>query len=140
VGLIMKLSKLVLLTDGFRKLDRLRIDELAKIRLMAIRNGFWFKVLNRLERGLMTLALKVVKEIHSKVLAKALHSIVTKLLGALESKVSLLMRQVGASLVRKLSLIAQKWGNIFARNWPADQSFVRFLAVMHLNSPKMFKP
>ena len=133
----MKLPKLVSLTDGFRKPDRLRIDELAKIRLMAIRNGFWFKVLNRLERGLMTLALKVVKEIHSKVLAKALHSIVTRLLEALEGTVSLLMRQIGVPLAKKLSLIAQKWGNTLARKWSSDKSFVRFLAIMYLNNPKV---
>lgn len=134
----MKLSKLVSsFTGNFGKPDKLRIDELAKIRLMAIRNGFWFKILNRLERALITLTLKVAKEIHSKVLAQALHSIVTKLLKASESKVSRLIRQVGAPLAEKLSLIAQKWGNTIAQKWSLDKSFVRFLAIMYLNNPKV---
>lgn len=137
---MMKWSKLVMRAESFGKLARVRMDELARIKLMAIRRGVWFKVLNRLERGLMNLTFKVTKKIHSKILAKALRSIVRKLLEGLENKVGLLMQQIGSRLAEKLGLIAQKWGNNFARNWSCDKSFVRFLAVMHINNPEAFKP
>lgn len=132
-----KLSKLVLL-KGFRKPTALRRDELAKIRSIAIRRRVWFRVLNRLERGLINLTLKVTNKVRSKVLAKALHLIVRMLLEALESKVDLSVRRVGVPLAKKIGLIAQKWGNNSARKWPSNISFVRFLAVMHLNNPEVF--
>lgn len=134
-----KLSKLVLF-KSLGRLTSLRMDELAKIRSMAIRRRVWFKVLNRLERGLMNLTLKVTNKIRSKVLAKAIYSIVRRLLEALESKVDLSIRRVGVPLAKKLSLIAQKWGYNSAGNWSSDISFIRFLAVMHLNNPKVFAP
>lgn len=132
-----KLSKLVF----FKSLGRstsLRMDELAKIRSMAIRRRVWFKVLNRLERGLMNLTLEVTNKIRSRVLSKAIYSIVRRLLEALESKVDLSIRRVGVPLAKKLSLIAQKWGYNSAGNWASNISFIRFLAVMHLNNPKVF--
>lgn len=138
MSLIVKFSKLVMFAEGFGKPAELRMGELARIRLRAIRRGVWFKVLSRLERGLVNLTLKVADRVHSKVLAKALRSIVKKLLEALESEVSLLMRKVGAPLAEKLSLLAQRWGNTLARNWVRDKSFVRFLAVMHMNDSMVF--
>ncbi|MDH5266294.1 MAG: hypothetical protein OEW62_01295 [Candidatus Bathyarchaeota archaeon] len=134
-----KLPKLVVLRS-FGRLTSLRMNGLAAIRSMAIRRRVWFRVLNRLERGLMNLTLKVTTEVRSKVLAKAVYSIVMRLLEALESRVDLTMRRIGAPLAKKLSLMAQKWGNSSAGIWSSDISFVRFLAVMHLNSPKVFAP
>jgi len=48
---MMKWSKLVVRAESFGKVARIRMDELARIRLMAVRRGVWFRVLNRLERG-----------------------------------------------------------------------------------------
>jgi len=137
---MMKWSKLVMRTESFGKLSRIRLDELARIRSRAIRQGVWFRVLNRLERGLVDLALKVTKNVRSEVLAEALLSVVRKLQEALVSKVRLSIRQIGASLARKLSLIAQEWGNALARYWSSDRSFMRFLTIMHMNNPEVFKP
>jgi len=134
-----KLPKLVVLRS-FGRLTSLRMNGLAAIRSMAIRRHVWFRVLNRLERGLMNLTLKVTTEVRSKVLAKAVYSIVMRLQEALESRVDLSMRRIGAPLAKKLSLMAQKWGNSSAGIWSSDISFVRFLAVMHLNNPKVFTP
>ena len=137
---MMKWSKLVVCAESFGKVARIRMDELARIRLVAVRRGVWFRVLNRLERGLVNLTLQVTKKIRSNVLAKALYSVVRRLLEALESKVRLSIRQVGTLLARKLSLIAQEWGNTLARIWSYDRSFMKFLAVMHINNPGVFKP
>jgi len=53
--------------------------------------------------------------------------------GLLESKIARAMREIGFPLACKLSLFAQKWGNIDARDWAKDMGFVRYLAVMKLN-------
>lgn len=122
----------------FGRPTALRAAQLAKIRSTAIRQRVWFRVLNRLERGLINLTLKVTDKIRSKVLAKALHSIVNTLLEALESKIDLSIRHVGVPLAKKISQIAQKWGNNSAKKWSSDIFFVRFLAIMHLNNPRAF--
>lgn len=129
----MKLSNLVRRVEGSVELTRFKWDELARIRLTAIRRRVWFKVLSRLERGLIDLALKVTKEVHSKVLAKAIYSIVKKLLETLESKVTVLMRQIGAPLARELSRIARKWGNKSAHKWVNDFGFIQYLTIMKMN-------
>lgn len=135
--LVNKLSELVLF-KRFRRPTALKRDQLAKIRSIAMRRRVWFRVLNRLERGLINLTLKVTDKVRSKALAEALYSIVSTLLKALESKVDLSMRRVGVPLAKKISQIAQKWGNNSAEKWSSDIFFVRFLAVMHLNNPKTF--
>jgi len=137
---MMKWSKLIMRTKSFGKLSRIRLDELARIRSRAIRQGVWFRVLNRLDRGLVNLALKLTKSVRSEILAEALFSVVRKLQEAFVSKVRLSIRQIGAPLARKLSLIAQEWGNAIARYWMYDRSFMKFLTIMHMNNPEVFKP
>ena len=110
-------------------------NELAGIRARAMRRGVWFRVLTRAERGQMELTMRVVKRIRSFFLARVVTSIVEKLLDAMESRVSRLMREVGQSLARKLSGTAQEWGNGSAERWPRDSGFVQYLTIMHLNKP-----
>jgi len=131
---VTNLKELVVDIESYGKLGRFASDELARIRVMAIRRGVWFKVLSRLERGLVDLSLKVTEEIRSKILARAICSIVKKLLEALESKVGLLMRQMGVPLARKISQIAQNWGNKTAHAWANDLGFIRYLTIINVNT------
>jgi len=132
--LVANLKKLIAGMEGYGKLSRIASDELARIRLMAIRRGVWFKVLSRLERGLVDLSLKVTREIRSKILARAICSIMKKLLKALESKLKLRMRQIGAPLAEKISQIAQKWGNKTAHEWASNLGFIQYLTLMKVNA------
>jgi len=113
-------------------------EKLRKLKLKAIRRGVWFRVLSRVDRALVDLTMKVVDGVHSFRLAEALFSVVKKLEDALESRVSRALKEVGFPLARKLGLFAQKWGNKFARGWVCDKGFARFLAVMHINEPRVF--
>jgi hypothetical protein len=103
--------------------------DLARIRLLALRRRVFFKVLDRVERGLVYLTLKVLRGVHSKMLADALRSIVKKLLEAMETKVKRQIRQIGVPLAQKISRIAQKWGNTAAREWANDPGFVQYLTI-----------
>jgi len=114
-------------------------NELAKIKSKAMRRGLWFRVLSRGERAQMELTMRIVKRIRSFFLAKVLTNIVEKLLDAIESKVVRLMREVGPALAQQLSKIAQKWGNESAVHWTADTVFKRYLTVMYMNTPSVFK-
>ena len=114
-------------------------NELAEIRAKAMRRGVWFRVLSRGERAQMELTMRIVKRIRSFFLAKVLTNIVEKLLAAMESKVARLTREVGSALAQKLCGIAQSWGNKSALNWIDDPGFKRYLAVMYINTPSVFK-
>jgi len=112
---------------------------LIKLRLKAVRAGVWFRALPRIDRVLVDLTIKVASSVRSFTLAKNLLAVIRKLEGLLETSLSRAFREVGLPLAQKLSLAAQKWGNVSAESWPSDVSFIRFLAVMHINEPKAFK-
>lgn len=107
---------------------------LVSVRTKALRYGVWYSVLSRGERGCLDLAIRVVERVHSRLLRSVLSAVVGKLAEALESPVRHLMRNVGPGLALRLSRIAAGWGNRQAALWTGDIGFVRYLAVMHLNS------
>lgn len=109
-------------------------SELVKLRFRALRQGVWFRVLNRVERGMVNLAVKIVKKVRSLVLARSMALVAKKLLTAMESDVAHLMRTVGFTLAQKLSRIAQSWGNRSAVRWAVDLGFVKFLAICHMDT------
>lgn len=104
------------------------------LRLKAKRTGIWYTTLNRLDRALVDLTIKVADKVRSLRLIKALFAVVKKIEEALESKISKAIRMFGFPLACKFSLFAKKWGNPSAESWILDMSFARFLAIMHINS------
>ena len=108
-------------------------NALAKIKAKALRRGVWFRVLTRAERAQMELTMKIVKGIRSHFLAKVVANIVEKLMGAMESRIVRLIREVGQPLARNLGVVAQNWGNKSAESWAQDSGFVKYLTIMHLN-------
>ena len=113
--------------------------QLLKLKLKAMRAGVWFRALPRIDRALVDLTIKVASSVRSTTLAKNILAITRKLEGLLESSFLRAFRGVAVKLAQKLSLVAQKWGNTSAKNWTADVPFMKFLAVMHINTPKTFK-
>lgn len=112
---------------------------LFEVKRIALRRGVWFKALNRLERGVFDLTVKVVDKIRSAKLAKLVTAILDKLVRAMESAVDKMVRVMGRSQAEKVSGIAFGWGNRSARDWIKDVGFARYLAVMHMNSPGLFR-
>lgn len=113
--------------------------QLLKLKLRAMRAGVWFRALRRIDRALIDLAIRVVSNVRSIILARSILALVRKLDGIMENRVSRAVREVGFPLARKFSLSAQKWGNASAESWASDLPFARFLAVIYINDPKIFK-
>lgn len=108
---------------------------LVKLRLKAMRSGMWFRALNRIDRVLVDLTIKVAKKgVHSNSLINRLLTVTTKLESILENKLTQATREFGFPLACKLSQIAQKWGNLHAQDWSRDLDFAKYLAVIKLNS------
>ena len=121
------------------KLCSLKSRDLIMLRAKAFRRRVWFKTLSGMERGLINSVIKVVDKVRSTLLAKVLTSIVKKLLTALENRVTRMMREVGRPLAKKISLIAQSWGNKSAKEWMTNKGFIQFLAVTMMNTPSSFR-
>lgn len=121
-------------TSGF-----INTNQLIKLRLKAKRAGVWFRSLPRIDRVLVDLTIRVASSVRSATLARNILVVTKKLEGLLESSLLRAFRGIALQIAQKLSLIAQKWGNSSAKRWAHDLSFVKFLAVMHINEPKAFK-
>jgi hypothetical protein len=130
------MSKAVPNVDLFRFLDK---KQLVNLKTKAIRSGAWFKALQRIDRVLFDLTIRVVDTIRSAKLAKSILALARKLEDAIKNSFSSRLRVIGLPLAQKISLTAQKIGNISAGGWAFDSSFAIFLAVMHVNNVKIFK-
>jgi hypothetical protein len=108
--------------------------DLVQLKLRAMRRGVWFRALSRIDRVLLELTVSVVPRVRSFKLAKILSTIVERLEDALEGRVLHVFRKFGFQLARRISSLAQKWGNRSAQVWAYDMSFARFLAIMRLNN------
>ena len=108
--------------------------QLVKMKLRAIRAGFWYRALSRIDRAIIDLTIKVAHSIRSATLASRILSVAKKLEDLFESKLTRAIRDIGLPLTHRLSLIAKNWGNNTAEAWANDLNFARYLAVMKLNS------
>jgi hypothetical protein len=124
------MSKAVPNVDAFCFLDK---KQLVNLKTKAMRSGAWFKALQRIDRVLFDLTIRVVDTIRSAKLAKSIAVLARKLEDAMESGFSSRLRKIGLPLAQKVSFMAQKLGNVSAIDWVFDSSFAIFLAVMHMN-------
>ncbi|EMR73023.1 hypothetical protein MCGE09_00643 [Thaumarchaeota archaeon SCGC AB-539-E09] len=97
------------------------------------RRGVWLKVLDSVERGILSLAARVVDRVESVVLGVELLKIIKKLRNALKSEFIRHLEGYGVNRVRVLSNLAFEWGNKNARIWVSDIGFTRYVTLMKLN-------
>lgn len=119
--------------DGY---PSLRLDNgfLASLRRKAMRAGVWFRMLTSIERCLVNVAIKVVDKPKSEKLIMALARIVVKVKSALITPIKTFILQYGHSMAKKISEIAINWGNHTASEWAEDTGFIKYLAIMFMNS------
>jgi hypothetical protein len=111
-------------------------ENLAKLRLKAVRRGCWFRDLEQNERMLLDLTIRVVERVHSFMLAKVVSRLVSRLCEAMESRIFRLIRTEGRSMAEGLSEIAQSWGYRAAKSWADDCGFMQYLVVSNFASLK----
>ncbi len=118
------------------KFNLLTRRHLLCIKTKVLRSGVWFKVMQRIDRVLFDLTIRVIANIRSVKLAKSILSLTEKLENAVESNFLNLLYEVGLPIARKISSIALKLGKNSANGWAFDYSFIWFLAVMQINNRK----
>jgi hypothetical protein len=118
---------------------RLNVTKLHDLKHRAIRSGLWFSALGRIDRVLVDVTLSVAKSVRSVILARALYSVMKKLESAFQNRIWNVVHNTGFLLAHKLSTLAQNWGNCYAQKWAFDESFAKFLAIMHMNNVGVFE-
>jgi hypothetical protein len=112
--------------------------QLLKLKLKAIRSGVWFRSLPRIDRVLIDLTIKVAGTVRSFTLAKNILTVIRKLENIMESRFLRAVKEIGFPTAHRLCLVAQKWGNVTAKEWGSDVDFAKYLAAMSFNEPKLF--
>ena len=110
-----------------------KTSELPGLRRRALRKGLWFKILSSVERGLVNLTIKYVKEPRSPMLISALSEIVTRIVEAVKSTYLFVLESIGRPIAAQRVTAALSWGNRQSRDWLNDRAFWRFLALSERN-------
>jgi len=108
---------------------------LANLRVRAIRNHVWFKVLDHQERGILRLSSILFDKIKSITLGVVLMKIVKKIRDSLKSEFNTKVESFGLGIAKKLSELAVAWHNSAARNWSYDLNFAKYLTHLHMSNP-----
>jgi hypothetical protein len=106
--------------------------ELVSIKQKALRRRIWFRVLDRTERALVDLTIRVVDAVRSSRLVKVLSNPIEKLREAMKT-IPERAREVGRPLVERFSRIAQSFGNSEAEGWAEDEFFAEYIGLCAIN-------
>lgn len=113
--------------------------ELVMKRQRAMRKHLWFKTLDQSERAIFNLTIQCVEQIKSSKLAKIMTAIIEKLTQSMISKVEKLCESIGRPLAQKISSLAFSWGNHEALKWAEDKRFIKYLTILSMNTPEIFR-
>jgi hypothetical protein len=105
------------------------------VRRRALRRGVWFRSLDRLERGIMSLAAQLIDRVESEVLGVVLVKILRKLNDAMRSGFARCMEVFGFRRARMVAGQAVALGCVGAGGWADDMGFVRYLTFVEVNAP-----
>ena len=107
---------------------------LSKVRFQALRKRVWYSTLDNLERGILTVAARVIDEVKSTLLNVQLVKIIAKLKEASLGRLARQIRDFGGRRAKEISLIGVRFGSSYARGW-VDDGFARYFAFISLNLP-----
>lgn len=108
---------------------------LSEMRARALRKRVWLSSLDRLERGIMNLTIRVVESVKSVDLGRELVRILAKLKEAFKSDFIKTMEETGLRRARETALKAVEWGYGAAKAWATDKIFIRYITVLEVNKP-----
>lgn len=113
---------------------------LVKLRRKALRRRVWHSALDKIERGILTLSIKLVDTIQSEILGIEIVKITKKLKDALKSPFVTYFETFGLGEAKKIANQAVKFGNTEAREWIYDFGFTRYLTLINYNKSPGWSP
>lgn len=91
--------------------------------------------MDRVERGIVSLTVRLVERVESLVLGVELVKIVKKIRDSLKSRFANRMEVYGFQRVRELASRAVKWGHETSEEWISDLGFIKYVTMMDMNTP-----
>jgi len=113
-------------------------DFILSVKRKALRIGVWYRTLDRIERGILSLVARILDKVESVVLGVEIVKILGKLRDALKSGFIRRIEEYGVETAKELVYFAEVWGNGAARKWTFDWGFSIYLTVLDLNRPTGF--
>ncbi|MFB0543628.1 MAG: hypothetical protein ACETVR_02490 [Candidatus Bathyarchaeia archaeon] len=111
---------------------------LVGVRRKALRRRVWWRALDRVERAIVDLTIRVVDRVRSEALGIEIVKALKKLRDALKTPFVRLMETHGVERARRLSQQALAWGHRGAEGWGHDFGFIKYLTVIETNNPLGF--
>jgi len=111
---------------------------LSEMRRKALRKGVWYKALDALERGILSLTSRVIERVESAVLGVELVKILSKLRDSMMSGFVRRVREFGLWRAREVAEQAVGWGHETSAAWASNLSFARYLTLMDYYWPSGF--
>ena len=105
------------------------------VRSEALRKRVWYRVLDRVERGIFNLTCGIVDRVQSGVLGSVLVEIIDRLRKAAKGDFVKFVESVGCERAVRFSGLARGWGYGSVRGWLKDLRFARYLALVEFNAP-----
>ncbi len=110
-------------------------EYLRKVRSTAVRKRVWFRVLDRVERGIFNLTISFVEKVQSHVLAGVLVKILVKLRDSAKSVFTRHVESYGYMKLRETVEQAVGLGNNAAREWLRELGFAEWFALNNIYNP-----
>ena len=107
---------------------------LSDVRRKALRRGVWLKALDGVERGILTLASRLVDRVESEVLGVVLVTIIGKLKDAMRSRFARCRDEFGFRRARVVAGQALSFGYEMAAGWASDLDFIRYVTFIRVNA------
>jgi hypothetical protein len=95
---------------------------LLDVKTRSLRRRVWYRVLDRMERGLVDLTIRWVDKIRNRTMTNVLLRILGKLARAMQQGMVRVLT-LGRELALRASLLAVAWGNSDAYDWRFEQGF-----------------
>jgi hypothetical protein len=103
------------------------------VRRKALRKRVWYRALDRLERGIFSLATQLIDEVKSELLGVELVKMLRKLSDAMKSGFARCVEEYGLRKAKAIALQAVRFGYESAGEWASDVGFIRYLAFLKVN-------
>ena len=108
---------------------------LLNVRCLAFRKKVWFRYLDDVERGILSLSAKIFNFVQSSVLDQQLVLIIDKLLNACKSKFIRHLEQYGVERVKEIQSQSTNFGYKGADYLSQDLDFARYLVFLDYYQP-----
>jgi len=100
-----------------------------------LRSRVLYRVLDKLERGILYLSSRILDHVQSKVLQIQILEIIAKLEDAMRSRFYKHVETYGCKQAVQIVRVALRLGNMVARDWLLGVDFARYLAFINMNQP-----